>query len=387
MGNYSLLQKVVKHQLHKQNIYNLKGELIMALKTNTYYYIKRNGCSKYLNIYGTSFTGITQPIKLWDKVADDPMQKWMFTKDPTSTNTCIRTACNTDMAINVYDATEDKRCTIYHAAESDSIYDYKNDCLVRVSEYTSGLYYIYLPAYGLYLTADGASNGTQVTWESKLSYASNTQLWEFEEIAERSEITVTSMPNNAGYTNNIEYFHPDSGMVNGTWAENNGALIEEEIRQFYTKVYGIAPTANNKYLYSLYGGKYVSGIYSGQFHPGVDINYYHGATIYPSRSGKIVDIGDFYITVQSGNEYLIYVHLSPYNFNLNTEVTAGVTPLGTQSCLGLGYSEEEVEAGKDSHLHIEVHKVSTNDKEPKLPTPTVNDTMDITVSPYFYLND
>ena len=50
-------------------------------------------------------------------------------------------------------------------------------------------------------------------------------------------------------------------------------------------------------------------------------------------------------------------------------------------------SEEEVEAGKDSHLHIEVHKVSTNDKEPKLPTPTVNDTMDITVSPYFYLND
>lgn len=219
----------------------------MALKTNTYYYIKRNGCSKYLNIYGNSFTGITQPIKLWDKVADDPMQKWMFTKDPTSTSTCIRTACNTDMAINVYDATEDRRCTIYYAAEVDSSDDYKNDCLVRVSEYTSGLYYIYLPDHGLYLTADGASNGTQVTWESKLSYASNTQLWEFEEV-ETETPSGSSRILNLTETVNQYYSGYNSTVRSIGCALCSGLMI--------SKFYGTSSNNTVDYFYNNYWSNY-----------------------------------------------------------------------------------------------------------------------------------
>ena len=257
----------------------------------------------------------------------------------------------------------------------------------------------------LYLTvmpnSSGAfTDGCDVRWQPLDSSKATQQTWWLVPIenvtanttttpVERKEVNVTNMPANAGYDlqNLTEIFHPDAGMVEGTWADNNGSTIESQIASFYKTVYSVTPASKLKYLYSLYGGKYTSGEYIGQYHPGVDINLYHGAPIYPSRSGTVVAKGDFYITIQSGNEYLIYVHLNPSsNIGVNSNVIAGETLLGTQSCLGLGLSAEDIANGKNSHLHIEVHKVSTGNKIPQLPAPTVEDYMTITTTPYAYLN-
>lgn len=145
----------------------------MAIKANKTYFIKRYSSSAYLNIYGNSYTGDTQPIKLWSKVETDPMQKWQFDADPT-TGAYLCTMCDLTRAINLY-SVNTPNCTIW--AKSGNA----TDGLVKIQEHASGVYYIYLPNRNLYLTANSTSNGTQVTWTSKVSPASITQLWQFEE--------------------------------------------------------------------------------------------------------------------------------------------------------------------------------------------------------------
>ena len=53
------------------------------------------------------------------------------------------------------------------------------------------------------------------------------------------------MPSGAGYANNTEYFHPDSGMVPGTWASNGGSTKENQIKQFYKIVYNQTTDPSN----------------------------------------------------------------------------------------------------------------------------------------------
>lgn len=145
----------------------------MAIKANKTYFIKRYSSSAYLNVYGNSYTGDMQPIKLWTKVENDPMQKWQFDAEPT-TGAYLCTMCDLTRAINLY-STKTPNCTLWAKAGNAT------DGLVKIQEYASGVYYIYLPNRNLYLTANSTSNGTQVTWTSKVSPASITQLWQFEE--------------------------------------------------------------------------------------------------------------------------------------------------------------------------------------------------------------
>ena len=145
----------------------------MAIKANKTYFIKRYSSSAYLNVYGNSYTGDMQPIKLWTKVESDPMQKWQFDAEPT-TGAYLCTMCDLTRAINLY-STKTPNCTLWAKAGNAT------DGLVKIQEYASGVYYIYLPNRNLYLTANNTSNGTQVTWTSKVSPASVTQLWQFEE--------------------------------------------------------------------------------------------------------------------------------------------------------------------------------------------------------------
>lgn len=357
----------------------------MEFKKYTYYFIKRNGCEKYLNIYGNSFTGVTQPIKLWEKVPGDNMQKWIFKKDPTSESTCIRTACNTQMAINVYDAENDPRCTIYHAYESDSSNAYKNDCLVRVSEYTSGLYYIYLPAHGLYLTANGTSNGTQVTWESKLSYASNTQLWKFEEI--ETEISSITPPATTGilakYTspisnkNGLITVHniPDSAQSSNNYVEANcemnagsmipdGTYFDDEnnitvsniksaINALITNVYpsGTEISDMHKYYYLFGEKRYATP--NSVCHNGVDISGPDLAKLKALYGGEVINGGPsrsiFSIYNSDMGVTFNYVHMADHQFTVGDIVAAGEF-IGRQSNVGDAVS---------SHLHFEVTEGST----------------------------
>jgi len=145
----------------------------MAIKANKTYFIKRYSSSAYLNVYGNSYTGDMQPIKLWTKVETDPMQKWQFDAEPT-TGAYLCTMCDLTRAINLY-SVNTPNCTLWAKAGNAT------DGLVKIQEYASGVYYIYLPNRNLYLTANNTSNGTQVTWTSKVSPASVTQLWQFEE--------------------------------------------------------------------------------------------------------------------------------------------------------------------------------------------------------------
>lgn len=187
------------------------------------------------------------------------------------------------------------------------------------------------------------------------------------------------MPSGAEYTNNIEYFHSDSGMVPGTWASNGGSTKENQIKQFYKIVYNqTTDPSNNQCLHSLYGGKYVDSVpkYGGQFHPGIDIFKAAGSNIYAARNGVIRQKGSYYITVEASDCLMVYVHLSPKsNLAIGSTVTAGTTILGTEDKLETTYY----------HLHIEIHSKSGS-LSPHSPTPTVNKHMECMV-PYNYLND
>lgn len=187
------------------------------------------------------------------------------------------------------------------------------------------------------------------------------------------------MPSGAGYANNTEYFHPDSGMVPGTWASNGGSTKENQIKQFYKTVYNQTTNpSNNQCLHSLYGGKYVDSVpkYGGQFHPRIDIFKAAGSNIYAARNGVVRQKSSYYITVEASDYLMVYVHLSPKsNLDIGSTVTAGTTILGT---------EDKLET-TDYHLHIEIHSKSGS-LSPHLPTPTVNYHMECMV-PYNYLND
>ena len=111
----------------------------MAIKANTTYFVRRKGSSGnlgYLNIYGNSYTGDTQPIKLWEKVSSDPMQKWKFDANPES-GAFLCTMCDPTRAINMY-STSTPNCTIWAKENNDT------DGLVKIVEHASGYYYIRL---------------------------------------------------------------------------------------------------------------------------------------------------------------------------------------------------------------------------------------------------
>lgn len=146
-------------------------------------------------------------------------------------------------------------------------------------------------------------------------------------------------------------------------------------------MFNVNSVENNKCLYSLYGAKYDQSVpmYGGQYHPGIDMTYYDGAPIYAARSGTVADHGNIYVTIQSGNEYLIYVHLIPKTGLIDgSEVVAGETIIGYQSSQGTTVS----------HLHIEVHDAgdgSFSNKHPQQPTASANTNMPYTIVPYDHL--
>ncbi len=234
------------------------------------------------------------------------------------------------------------------------------------SGYGNGTVRIKLRNQNLYLTAVNNANGTNagksstangnVYWTTKKS--SLLQTWFFEEISavnSGSEITITAMPVNANYTNRTEYFHPFSGLRNGTWEYNGGSEIEEKMYSLFESVFKTSPTQNNQYLYNLYGAK-VTG--TTKYHIGVDVWLYDGADIYAATGGEVVkyqddfddtDVGSNAIAIydSENNVTWYYLHMRNRASLSEEQVIAAGTKLGKQSDAGWA---------DGSHLHIEIYE-------------------------------
>jgi len=183
----------------------------------------------------------------------------------------------------------------------------------------------------------------------------------------RKYIKVTQMPLTAiEYPNLEEYFHPFSGMVSGTWAENNGNKIDKIIKDFYYAVFHVSPTSKKNYLHSLYGSKTntVSGDRFNQtMHYGVDIvGPNKNATVYSAHSGNITIAGGNYGQVgiydSSNDVTYFYLHLKdiPEEIQVGGIINKNQI-IGVQSNTGV----------KDIHLHFEVRKGYRSDVGEDLP--------------------
>ena len=129
----------------------------------------------------------------------------------------------------------------------------------------------------------GSTGRGNVYWASPASEGSMTwkkQCWEVVEVGGGTDpdpepgedITVTGMPDCIEYgEEKTEYFHPDSGMVNGSWSKNDGLTKEEAVRSFYHKEFGYDPHDDQHFLYNLYGAKYNVDGYRGKYHTGIDM--------------------------------------------------------------------------------------------------------------------
>lgn len=251
---------------------------------------------------------------------------------------------------------------------------------------------IKLSSSGLYLTAynnaNGSDTGKKTTSSGNVFWAvkktdptnnkpSNMQQWTFKEVdggsvTPGSQVTVTGMP--AGiYANNTEYFHSQSGMKNGTWAANNGAYIEQKVKAYYKKIYGVAPTSNNQCLYNLFGAKLTN---RSTYHIGLDVYHGAGSTVKSAHSGEVIytTSGSHHgIGIYDGNRTYYYLHMNNVKVKVGDRVTAGITILGEEGMAGdaSGY-----------HVHLEVF----NGRQANGPqaTPTINGIIP-SISPYNYI--
>ena len=237
-------------------------------------------------------------------------------------------------------------------------------------------YYIALPGNKLFLSEHPRGNTNLTYWSSN-----NDDLWDIS-IASSEVLTVDNypeyvtrylssadvipvkyLPSTYAYTapNNFEYFPKGIGMNEGTWTENNGAAIENTIKEFYKRVFDTSEDPiNNNCLYGLYGGIYGSTvtptIYQGAPHPGVDMVFkVNGVAndrdiVSPFSTAVVVDKGTYYITLEIEGQYIKFVHLDPVDTLEIGDVISLGTKLGIQSNKGNNVP---------IHLHIEASLTNT----------------------------
>ena len=198
------------------------------------------------------------------------------------------------------------------------------------------------------------------------------------------EIVVTGMPPCSYYAGGKEYFHPDSGMVNGDWnKDNDGENILKAIKAFYKAVFGVETDNTEKYAYSLYGSRTVTeegDRFHGTYHLGVDVNKEQGAKVYSAHSGKLLEAKGNHIAIYDSEKDVTYFYLytqieSSIENNKDIDITKG-TLLGKESNVGLGGSN-------NYHLHFEVQ--SGRSTSPGIPSRELDNQLP-TVSPSQYMN-
>ena len=237
----------------------------------------------------------------------------------------------------------------------------------------------------------GKEGRGNVYWKTPADEGSMTwkkQCWEVIEVGDSTapgeDITVTGMPDCIEYGKaKTEYFHPDSGMVNGSWSKNDGPAKEEAIRSFYHKVFGYNPPDDQHFLYNLYGAKYSVNGYYGKYHTGIDMYGVPGTaengedklTIHSAHAGTVVFIGINYgtVAIYDGQRTYLYLHMKNICVSAGDSIKVG-DKLGIQSNTGLA-------KGLGAHLHIEVQNGKA---KAEAALPTISAPID-SISPYEYL--
>lgn len=369
----------------------------------TYRFINNYYDTHALNVYGTNAASTGRNVCLFKDDDTDVMQDWVV---KTSGNGYrLHSAVNQTFVLDCSDGSlsNSYKNNAHLCATSQTS---TTDSQVKFEKVTDNVYKIYLPGKNLYLTATntntpvsssignntaltgGTGGNSNIYWAPKST--STKQQWIVSpdvdggsttdpEPNPGKQIIVTNMPSGI-YHGNTEYFHPQSGMKNGTWSQNNGAEKENAVKSFYKKVFKASSTPNAQCLYNLFGAAYSEGTgYEGQYHSGIDMYVSGGSKIYSAHTGVVTAVGGTYglVAIYDENKKVTYLYL-----HMNTSGTDAIVGktihegdfLGMQSNVGLVGSGNQ-------HLHIEV-------REGRKTTPATLPTIDTpltSISPYNYL--
>ena len=358
----------------------------------TYRFENRADPNRSLNVYGNSPASLAN-VCLWTSDDDDICQQWVYMK--SGSHAYLVCKGNQNLALDLYTGSGSSTVKNYNA----HVYEPSATSYIEIEESDGDYIQIKLEDYSnKYLTANQGSNGTSGCKDVNAAgnvyfynggLTDNSQDWlpvrldggstptPGPEPGER--VVVTNMPSGI-YTNNTEYFHPDSGMVNGTWAQNDGTAKANAVKAFYKKVFKTSSAPNAQCLYNLFGAAYAAGTgYEGQYHSGIDMYVSGGSEIYSAHTGVVTAIGGTYgiVAIYDEDKEVTYLYL--HMDTSNTDAIVGRTIhegdfLGMQSNVGLGGSGNQ-------HLHIEVRE---GRKTAPATLPTIDEPL-TSISPYDYL--
>ncbi len=127
------------------------------------------GAGRNLNIYGSNLTSLSNGINVttWTSSGSNE-QKWIIDMRPQS-NIAIRSIIDRNYGLNVYRAGSPWNCNVHTVVGNET------DAMIDLVYITDSYYLIKLHNYNLYLTADGAYDGSNVYWTSYSG--SNYQVW------------------------------------------------------------------------------------------------------------------------------------------------------------------------------------------------------------------
>ena len=367
----------------------------MNFKNNaTYRFICRADKNRSLNVYGDSGSvpSAQTNVCLYTSNANDTCQQWIYKE--SGGNKYFVCKKNPNLALDMYTGSTSGQTNV-----NAHVYTPSNTSYLAFEDTDSGYIKIRLSKYSnKYLTANQGDNGTNtgrtthdkgnVYWYAG-GLTDHSQEWKPVLVDEGSapdpdpdpqpgkQVTVTNMP--AGvYSNDTEYFHPQSGMKNGTWEQNGGTAKSNAVKSFYKKVFKTSSAPNSLCLYNLFGAKYTVKGYENKYHSGIDMYVSGGSKIYSAHTGEVTAVGGKYgvVGIYDKNKDITYFYL--HMDTTNTHATVGKTIyqgdfLGMQSNVGLGSGGQ--------HLHIEVRKGKKTDPAG---LPTINENF-TSISPYNYL--
>lgn len=147
----------------------------MAYAFNTNYYIVSHaGTGKCLNIYGNEQVSNNRNVCLWTQDATNA-QNWLIKSFATGIK--IVSALNQSYALN-YHWTNGQgapgNCDIYPESGNDV-----DSCvIIQPVDVANNIYRIKLKNYNLYMTANGAGDGAEVTWDGEDTTNAG-QRWKF----------------------------------------------------------------------------------------------------------------------------------------------------------------------------------------------------------------
>lgn len=195
------------------------------------YEVLNVGANKPIHIYGTDLVGTSLNdngrVAIWEHTGSGE-QYWAISS--TSGKGFVRSYLNRNYGLNAYrNGTEKYKCDI-HTIEGN-----EKDAEVSISP-TIGGYRIKLNNYNMFLTADGTTNGSAVSW-APLDTDSKMQLWK---LNRKSVITYGSATTLYGPIGNST-----TGALTQTQKEKNATYIYDYLRDAgFTKSAACAALGN-----------------------------------------------------------------------------------------------------------------------------------------------